>query len=189
MLAVTRSFALASLLLLAALLPAAAADPENTVYMDVPAGRVVIELRPDIAPRTVAHFKTLVRRGFYDGLTFHRVIAGFMAQTGDPKGDGSGGSGQPVNAEFTQEHFVRGTLGLARASDPNSGDSQFFICFAPAPFLDGKYTVFGKVVSGMEFVDAIKKGDANDNGKVTNPDKIVRMEVAADADKGQAGKK
>jgi peptidylprolyl isomerase len=189
MFSAVRSFALASLFLLAALLPAAAADPENTLYMDVPAGRVVIELRPDLAPNTVAHIKALVRRGFYDGLTFHRVIPGFMAQTGDPRGDGSGGSGQNVKAEFSQEHHVRGTVSLARASNPDSGDSQFFICFEPAPFLDGKYTIWGKVVSGMEFVDAIKKGDPNENGKVANPDRIIRMQVAADVDKSQPAKK
>jgi peptidylprolyl isomerase len=166
-----------------ALSPARAADPQNTVYMDVPTGRVVIELRPDLAPLTVAHFKELVRRGFYDGLTFHRVIADFMAQTGDPKGDGTGGSGHPVKAEFSQAHFVRGTVGLARANDPDSGDSQFFICFKPTPFLDGKYTIFGQVVSGMEHIDAIKKGDPSQNGMVTNPDKIVRMQIAADADR------
>jgi peptidylprolyl isomerase len=170
-------------LLVLALSPARAADPQNTIYMDVPTGRVVIELRPDLAPQTVAHFKELVRRGFYDGLTFHRVIDGFMAQTGDPRGDGTGGSGHPVKAEFSQAHFVRGTLGLARSNDPDSGDSQFFICFKPAPFLDGKYTIFGQVVSGMEHIDAIKKGDPAQNGTVTNPDKIVRMQIAADADR------
>ena len=174
---------LVACLFLVALAPARAADPKNTVYMDVPAGRVVIALRPDLAPKTVAHFKTLVRRGFYDGLTFHRVIGGFMAQGGDPKGDGTGGSGETVPAEFSQGHFVRGTLGLARSADPNSGDSQFFICFAPAPFLDGKYTIFGQVVSGMEAVDALKKGDPNRNGTVVNPDHIIRMQIAADADK------
>jgi peptidylprolyl isomerase len=170
-------------LLLLAMAPARAADPANTVYMDVPKGRVVIELRPDLAPKTVAHFKALVKRGFYDGLSFHRVIDGFMAQTGDPKGDGTGGSGQTVPAEFSQGHFVRGTLGLARSDDPNSGDSQFFICFAPAPFLDGKYTIFGQVVSGMAAIDAIKRGDPNNNGMVVNPDHIVRMQMATDADK------
>jgi cyclophilin family peptidyl-prolyl cis-trans isomerase len=174
-------------LFLLALAPARAADPANTVYMDVPKGRVVIELRPDLAPKTVAHFKDLVRRGFYDGLTFHRVIAGFMAQTGDPKGDGTGGSGQTVPAEFSQAHFVRGTVGLARAADPNSGDSQFFICFAPAPSLDGNYTIFGQVVSGMDAVDAIKKGDPNRNGAVSDPDRILRMQIAADADKAKKG--
>jgi cyclophilin family peptidyl-prolyl cis-trans isomerase len=178
-----RALAVVTGLLLLALAPARAADPENTLYMDVPAGRVVIELRPDLAPKTVAHIKALVRRGFYDGLTFHRVIDGFMAQTGDPKGNGSGGSGQTVKAEFSQGHFVRGTVGLARADDPDSGDSQFFICFAPKPFLDGKYTIFGQVVSGMKAVDAIKKGDPAHNGQVTDPDRIIRMQVAADADK------
>jgi peptidylprolyl isomerase len=185
MLRSVRSFAVTLALLLLVLAPARAApDPENTLYMDVPKGRVVIELRPDLAPKTVAHIKELTRRGFYDGLTFHRVIDGFMAQTGDPKGTGSGGSGQNVKAEFTQNaHFLRGTVGLARAGDPDSGDSQFFICFDKAPFLDGKYAIFGQVVSGMEAIDAIKKGDKNRNGAVDNPDRIVRMQVAADADK------
>src|SRR6185437_12672815 len=138
MLRSARLFGAVASLLLLVILPARAANPENTLYMDVPAGRVVIELRPDLAPKTVAHIKELTRRGFYDGLTFHRVIAGFMAQTGDPRGDGTGGSGQTVKAEFSQQaHFLRGTVGLARANDPDSGDSQFFICFKPAPFLDG----------------------------------------------------
>ena len=171
--------------LLLALAPARAADPENTLYMDVPKGRVVIELRPDLAPKTVAHIKALVRAGFYDGLTFHRVIDGFMAQGGDPKGDGTGGSGQTVPAEFSQGHFVRGTVGLARGDDPDSGDSQFFICFAPAPFLDGKYTILGQVVSGMDAVDALKRGDPNRNGTVVDPDHIIRMQIAADADKSK----
>jgi peptidylprolyl isomerase len=160
-----------------------AADPENTIYLDVPAGRVVIETRPDLAPLTVARIKELVRRGFYDGIAFHRVISGFMAQTGDPRGDGTGGSGQKLKAEFSQVHHVRGTVSMARAQDPDSADSQFFICFAPAPFLDGKYTVFGQVTSGMEFIDAIKKGDEARNGTVANPDRIVKKQVAADADK------
>ena len=160
-----------------------AADLDNTLFLDVPAGRVVITLRPDLAPKTVARIKELTRQGFYNGLAFHRVIAGFMAQTGDPRGDGTGGSGQKLPAEFTNTPFERGTVGMARASDPNSADSQFFICLAPASFLDGKYTVFGEVASGMEYIDAIKKGDPNDNGMVTNPDRIVRMQVAADAEK------
>src|SRR5579872_6977506 len=160
-------------------------DPENTLYLDVPAGRVVIALRPDLAPQHVARVKELTRQGFYDGIVFHRVIAGFMAQTGDPKGDGTGGSGQKLKAEFSSEHHVRGTVSMARAQSPDSADSQFFICFAPAPFLDGKYTVWGQVTSGMEFVDAIKKGDEANNGAVTNPDRIVKMQVAADADKGK----
>jgi peptidylprolyl isomerase len=170
-------------LLLPALAPARAADPENTLYMDLPAGRVVIELEPDLAPLTVAHIKELTRRGFYDGLTFHRVIDGFMAQTGDPLGTGAGGSGQTVKAEFSQAHFLRGTVGLARANDPNSGDSQFFICFKAAPNLDGKYTIFGQVTSGMDAVDAIKKGDPARNGAVANPDHLLRLQVAADADR------
>jgi peptidylprolyl isomerase len=177
-----RLFALAAILLLAAPL-ARAADLDNTLYLDVPAGRVVIEMRPDLAPHHVARIKALVRRGFYNGLTFHRVIAGFMAQTGDPKGDGTGGSGQTLDAEFSKEHHVRGTVSMARAANPNSADSQFFICLASAPFLDGKYTIWGQVVSGMQFVDAIKKGDPDDNGAVTNPDHIIKMQVASDAEK------
>jgi cyclophilin family peptidyl-prolyl cis-trans isomerase len=173
------------LLLIAALTfggKAMAADLENTLYLDVPAGRVVIEMRPDLAPATVAQIKMLVRRGFYDGLTFHRVIDGFMAQTGDPKGDGTGGSGHPLKAEFSDEKHVRGTVSMARASSPDSADSQFFIVFAPATHLDGKYTIWGKVTSGMEYIDQIKKG-APGSGTVTNPDKIIKMQVAADAEK------
>ena len=165
--------------------PVSAADLENELYLDVPKGRVVIDLRPDLAPSTVARIKELARSGFYDGLKFHRVIAGFMAQTGDPKGDGTGGSGQKLKAEFSQAHFVRGTVGMARASDPDSADSQFFTCFAPAPFLDGKYTIFAQVASGMEFIDAIKKGDENRNGTVVDPDRIVKMQVAADVEKAK----
>lgn len=165
---------------------AMAADPENTLYLDVPAGRVVIEMRPDLAPATCAQIKELVRKHFYDGIVFHRVIDGFMAQTGDPTGTGTGGSGHPLKAEFSNSaHFVRGTLGMARTSDPNSADSQFFIMFAPAPHLDGQYTIWGQVTSGMEYIDQLKKG-APGSGTVSNPDKIIRMQVAADADK--AGK-
>jgi len=175
--------ALAACLVIGLGAPARAADLENTLYLDVPAGRVVIELLPKVAPATVARIKELTRAHFYDGLKFHRVIEGFMAQTGDPRGDGTGGSGKNLKAEFNSTRFVRGTVGMARAQDPDSADSQFFICFAPAPFLDGKYTAFGQVVSGMQYVDAIKKGDKDQNGVVTNPDKIVRMQVAADAEK------
>ncbi len=162
---------------------AMAADLENTIYLDVPAGRVVIAMRPDLAPATCAQIKALVRRGFYNGLVFHRVIAGFMAQTGDPNGDGTGGSGHPLKAEFSGEKFARGTVAMARASDPDSADSQFFIMFAPEPSLDGKYTIWGNVVAGMEFIDQIKKGDPANNGTVANPDKIIKMQVAADAEK------
>ena len=171
---------LAGLLLLSGGAPRAA-DLENTLYLDVPKGRVVIEMRPDLAPNHVKRIKELVRQGFYDGLPFHRVIAGFMAQTGDPKGNGTGGSGQNIKAEFSSAHHVRGTVSMARAQSPDSADSQFFICFEPAPFLDGKYTIWGQVTSGMEFVDAIKKGDQASNGSVTDPDKIIKMQVAADA--------
>ncbi len=160
----------------------AQADLENTLYLDVPAGRVVIELRPDLAPGHVARIKELARDGFYDGIVFHRVIPGFMAQTGDPKGDGTGGSGKKLKAEFNSGKHLRGTASMARSQMPDSADSQFFICFEPSPFLDGKYTVWGQVVSGMEHVDAIKKGDEARNGSVVNPDKIVRMQVAADVD-------
>ena len=161
--------------------PAGAADPQNTLYMDLEYGRVVIEMRPDLAPNHVARIKELTRQGFYDGLKFHRVIDGFMAQTCDPRGDGTGGSGQKLKAEFSSAQHVRGTVSMARAASPDSGDSQFFIVFAPASHLDGKYTVWGRVVSGMEFVDKIKKGSSSRNGAVDNPDRIVRMQVAADA--------
>ena len=162
---------------------AMAADLENTIYLDVPAGRVVIAMQPDLAPATCTQIKALVRRGFYNGIVFHRVIDGFMAQTGDPTGTGTGGSGHPLKAEFSNEKFVRGTVAMARTSDPNSADSQFFIMLAAEPSLDGKYTIWGKVVSGMEYVDQIKKGDPANNGMVASPDKIIKMQVAADAEK------
>src|SRR3954467_5962009 len=151
-----------------------AADLENTLYLDVPAGRVVIEMRPDLAPNHVAQIKALARRGFYDGVPFHRVIDGFMAQTGDPTGTGTGGSGNKIKAEFSNEKHVGAPGSMARAQDPNSADSQFFIVFAPAPFLDGQYTIWDKVVSGMEHVDAIKKSDQARNGTLSNPDQIIR---------------
>jgi peptidylprolyl isomerase len=168
-----------------AVLPARAAstDLQNTIYLDTDKGRVTIKLRPDLAPKHVEQIKALTKQGFYDGIVFHRVIDGFMAQTGDPTGTGTGGSSLPdLPAEFTKKaKFVRGTVGMARSSDPNSANSQFFIMFAPAPSLDGQYTIFGEVVSGMDVVDQIKKGDEAQNGMVANPDKIVKMQIAADA--------
>lgn len=163
---------------------AMAGDPENTLLLQLKDGTVVIEMMPQVAPKHVARIKELTRQGFYDGLPFHRVIEGFMAQTGDPKGNGTGGSGTKLPAEFSKEPFERGTVGMARAQDPNSGDSQFFIMFAPGPFLNGQYTVWGKVVDGMQFVDKIKRGDPAMNGVVSPPpDKIVSMRVAADVKK------
>jgi len=159
----------------------AAHDPENTLIMELASGRVVIEMLPEVAPNHVARIKELARQGFYDGIVFHRVIEGFMAQTGDPTGTGTGGSGQKLKAEFSREPYLRGTVGMARASSPDSGDSQFFITFAPTPGLDGKYTVWGRVVEGMEFVDAIKKAPPGSrSGMVDDPDKIIRLRVAAD---------
>jgi len=155
------------------------ADLENTLIMQLTYGRVVIEMRPDLAPKHVARIKELVRQGFYDGTPFHRVIEGFMAQGGDPTGTGTGGSGKKLPAEFSNEKHVRGTVSMARAADPNSADSQFFIVFQDSPWLDGKYTIWGKVTEGMEFVDKIKRGEGQ-NGTVKNPDKIISMKVAAD---------
>jgi peptidylprolyl isomerase len=161
---------------------AAASDPQNTVYLDTKDGRITILLRPDLAPKHVAQIKALTKRGFYNGIVFHRVIDGFMAQTGDPTGTGTGKSDLPnIPAEFSKAPFKRGTLGMARSSDPNSANSQFFICLADSSFLEGQYTVFGEVTSGMDIVDKIKKGSKTDNGSVTNPDKIIKMQLAADA--------
>jgi peptidylprolyl isomerase len=157
------------------------ADLENTIYMDTEHGRVVMEMRPDLAPNHVSRIKELVREGFYDGIVFHRVISGFMAQTGDPTGTGSHGSGQKLNAEFSNEPHVRGTLSMARAQDKNSADSQFFIVFSRAPHLDGNYTVWGKVTKGMSVVSKIKRGDPQ-SGLVSDPDSIIRMQVASDAE-------
>lgn len=155
-------------------------DADNTVYLDTKDGRVTIKLRPDLAPNHVAQIKTLIGQHFYDGLLFHRVIGGFMAQTGDPTGTGMGGSKLPdLKAEFSNTPFKRGTLGMARASSPDSANSQFFICLGDASFLNGQYTVIGEVTSGMDVVDKIKKGSEAENGKVTNPDKIVRMRLAS----------
>lgn len=140
-------------------------------------GEVIIEMLPNIAPKHVARITDLIKSRFYNGLSFHRVIDGFMAQTGCPRGDGCGGSGTKIPAEFSAETFSRGAVGMARASDINSADSQFFICFDDCSFLDGKYTLWGRVVSGMEFVDKIKRGDDMNNGHVENPDKIINMEL------------
>ncbi|MFD1332309.1 peptidylprolyl isomerase [Methylopila musalis] len=150
-------------------------DPENTLVIETTQGRVVVALRPDLAPTHVARVKELARQGFYDGVPFHRVIDGFMAQTGCPEGTGRGGSGQKLKAEFSKEKHTRGTVSAARAMDPNSADSQFFICFADAPWLDGQYSVWGAVTEGMDNVDKIKRGEP-----VSNPDKIVSVKVAAD---------
>ncbi len=161
---------------LTASLTVQAADPENTLYLELKSGRVVIELRPDLAPRHVAQVKKLARAGFYDGIVFHRVISGFMAQTGDPTGTGMGGSKEAdLPAEFSSAPFDRGVLGMARSSNPNSANSQFFIMFDAGHSLNGDYTVWGKVASGMEHVDAIKRGQPP-----AKPDKIISMRVAAD---------
>jgi peptidylprolyl isomerase len=149
---------------------------DNTLLIETTQGAVTIEMRPDLAPGHVARIKTLVREGFYDGVVFHRVIDGFMAQTGDPTGTGMGGSGQKLKAEFNREPHVRGTCSMARAQNPDSGDSQFFICFDEARFLDGQYTVWGKVTAGMENIDNIKRGEP-----VQNPDKIVKATMQGDA--------
>ncbi|MEJ0015147.1 MAG: peptidylprolyl isomerase [Acetobacteraceae bacterium] len=156
-------------------------DPENTLYMDLKSGRVVIQLFPDLAPKHVERYKQLAREGFYDNTPFHRVIEGFMAQGGDPTGSGTGGSKLPdLPAEFTNKrHFLRGTVGAARTSNPNSANSQFFIMFAPSPHLDGQYTIWGQVIQGMELVDQIKRGSGS-GGTVQNPDRIVHLRVAAD---------
>ena len=157
------------------------ADPENTLYLDLKDGRVVIEMLPNLAPKHVARIKELTRQGFYNGLKFHRVIPGFMAQGGDPNGTGTGGSGQKIPAEFSSEPFVRGIVGMARSGDPNSGDSQFFIMFDDGHFLNNQYTVWGRVISGMQFVDNIAQGEPP-----MVADTIVKMQVPADADKAPA---
>ena len=152
-------------------------DPENTLVIETTKGPVVIQMRPDLAPNHVAHIKKLVREGFYDGIVFHRVIDGFMAQTGDPNGTGTGGSSYPnLKQEFNAEPHVRGTVSMARAQNPDSANSQFFICFDDARFLDRQYTVWGQVIDGMDNVDKIKRGEP-----VQNPDKIKSIRVAADA--------
>jgi peptidylprolyl isomerase len=156
-------------------------SPEDTVYLDLKDGRVVIQLLPALAPKHVERIRVLCHRHFYDNTPFHRVIEGFMAQGGDPSGTGTQGSDLPdLPAEFTRErHFLRGTVGAARTGNPNSANSQFFIMFAPAPNLDGQYTIWGQVISGMEHVDAIKRGSGG-NGIVSGPDRILKMRVASD---------
>jgi peptidylprolyl isomerase len=158
-------------------------DPQNAIFIDTKYGRIAIKLRPDLAPKHAERIKQLAREGFYNNVPFHRVIAGFMAQTGDGQnGDGTGGSKYPnLPAEFSNVPYNRGIVGMARTSDPNSANSQFFIMLAENPGLNGKYTVVGEVVSGMDVVDKIKKGPESQNGAVSNPDKITRMQVAADA--------
>ena len=167
---------------LAAPLPAGL-DSQNTIFLDTKYGRVIIRLRPELAPKHAERIKTLAREHFYDNAPFHRVIPGFMAQTGDgERGDGTGKSKYPdLPAEFSKVPFTRGVVGMARATSPNSANSQFFIMFGETPSLNGQYTVVGEVVSGMEVIDRIKKGSSANNGAVTDPDRIVRMEVAADA--------
>jgi cyclophilin family peptidyl-prolyl cis-trans isomerase len=161
----------------------AGVDPQNTLVIDTTKGRVVIKLRTDLAPRHAERLKTLAREGYYDNVPFHRVMDGFMAQTGDgQKFDGTGRSKYPnVAAEFTQTPFKRGVVGMARANDPNSANSQFFICFGDAAFLNGQYTVIGEVVSGMDVVDKLKKAPpGSQSGAVTDPDKMVKVQIAAD---------
>ncbi len=169
--------------LVAAVAPAHAQgkpDPQNTLVIEVKGGPVVIRLRPDLAPKHVERVKTLAREGFYNNVKFHRVIAGFMAQTGDPTGTGTGKSKYPnLPAEFSQTSFTRGTVGAARSGDPNSANSQFFICFAPAAHLNGQYTVWGQVVEGMEHIDALKKG-APGSGEVQNPDVMQKVYILGD---------
>jgi cyclophilin family peptidyl-prolyl cis-trans isomerase len=160
-----------------------ARDPENTLILELKNGPVVIALRPDLAPNHVARVKELTRKGFYDGVVFHRVIPGFMAQTGDPTGTGAGGSDLPdLKAEFSGEKHKRGTISAARTGNPNSANSQFFICFDEAPWLDRQYSVWGEVVEGMDHVDAIKKGGEHNNGAISGePDSIVKARIEADA--------
>ena len=157
-----------------------ASEKDDLIYLELELGRVVIETKPDLAPNHVKRIKQLVKEGFYDGIVFHRVIEGFMAQTGDPKGDGTGGSDRPdLKAEFSKAKHIRGTVSMARAQNPDSANSQFFICFNDAPHLDGQYTIWGQVITGMELVDKIKKGEGP-NGSVSNPDKIIKMQLATD---------
>jgi cyclophilin family peptidyl-prolyl cis-trans isomerase len=155
-------------------------DPENSLIMQLKYGRVVISMRPDIAPRTVSRIKELVRQGFYDGLMFHRVLEGQFIQGGDPKGNGTGGSGFKLAPEFSSEKHSRGTVSMARGSDFNSADSQFFICLTNIPKFDGKYTIWGNIIYGIENIDKIEKGDSYEDGKVMHPDTIIWMKIASD---------
>jgi peptidylprolyl isomerase len=150
---------------------------DNILLLELKDGIVTIQMKPEVAPNHVSRIKELVNEGFYDGLKFHRVIAGFMAQTGDPQGNGTGGSGKNLKAEFNNERHLRGTLSMARAQDPNSADSQFFICLDDAPHLNGQYTVWGQVIEGMEYVDNIKKGKGNNGSVIGEPDVIVSMKI------------
>ena len=177
------AFCAGALMLITTMGAAMAADLENTLYLETKDGRIVIELRPDLAPKHVARIKELVREKFYDGIVFHRVIDGFMVQTGDPDGNGTGGSGQNIPPEFSSEKHVRGTTSMARSASPSSADSQFFIMLGDSPHLDNKYSIWGQVTSGMEFVDMIKKGNSSRNGSVSDPDNIVTFRVAADVEK------
>lgn len=162
--------------------PVSSNDPENTLVIETKDGKVLIQLRPDLAPNHVARVKKLAREGFYNGIVFHRVIPGFMAQTGDPTGTGTGGSKYPdLKAEFNMMPFERGTLGMARSASPDSANSQFFITFTRTPHLNNQYTAFGKVIEGMQHIDAVKKGSEANNGQVDNPDKMLKVYVLADA--------
>lgn len=165
--------------------PAPDDDPENVLLVTLKDGVVVIQMRPDLAPNHVRRIKQLVRKKFYDGVPFHRVIPGELAQTGDPTGTGAGGSGQMIPGEFSHEHHVRGTVSMARAEDVDSADSQWFICLRPLPGLDGGYTIWGKVIRGMEFVNHIKTGSSDEDGRVSDPDRILTMRVEADVYKAR----
>jgi peptidylprolyl isomerase len=179
--ATLKLFTLLGALLMTTAANAATPDPENTLYLDLKDGRVTIEMYPQQAPNHVARIKELVREHYYDGKLWHRVIDGFMAQTGSPRGDGIGGSDKPdLKAEFNSMSHIRGTVSMARTNNPDSANAQFFIVLAPSGFLDGQYTVWGQVVDGMQYVDNIKKGSRSDNGTVTDPDTIVKMSLAAD---------
>lgn len=168
--------------LMSASVQAQGVDPNSAIALDTKDGRIVIKLRPDLAPKHVAQITALTKRGFYDGIVFHRVIDGFMAQTGDPTGTGTGKSELPnIPAEFSREQYKRGSVGMARSQSPDSANSQFFICYDGCGPLTGQYTIWGEVVQGMDVVDKIKKGNPSANGMVTAPDKIVRMRMLADA--------